>query len=180
MPAATIETPRLLLRGWRDADVESWAEMNADPRVMEFFPRTYDRARAEAMACEIRTQLERNGYGWWIVEIKESGRFAGVICIDDVGYEVPFAPPREVGWRLAFDAWDHGYATEGAAAALDFAFHTLGWDEVVAMTAALNIRSQRVMERLGMKRDLAGDFEHPRIEEGHRLRRHVLYRIRKG
>jgi RimJ/RimL family protein N-acetyltransferase len=132
------------------------------------------------MACEIRTQLERNGYGWWIVEIKESGRFAGVICIDDVGYDVPFAPPREVGWRLAFDAWGHGYATEGAAAALDFAFRTLGWDEVVAMTAALNIRSQRVMERLGMKRDLAGDFDHPRIEEGHRLRPHVLYRIRKG
>ncbi len=179
MTVPTIETSRLLLRGWRDADLDSWAEMNADPRVMEFFPRTYERARADAIAAEIRMGFERNGYGWWAVEIKDSGRFAGVICVDDVHYDVPFAPPREVGWRLAFDTWGHGYATEGAAAALDFAFDRLGWDELVAMTSVLNLRSQRVMQRLGMTRDTAGDFEHPRVEAGHRLRRHMLCRIRK-
>ncbi|HEY8312944.1 MAG TPA: GNAT family N-acetyltransferase [Candidatus Baltobacteraceae bacterium] len=173
-----IETPRLRLRGWRDADVEHWARLNADPRVMEFFPSLYDRARSESGAAEMRATLERDGYGWWVAEIKEGARFAGVIALQDVPFEAPFTPALEVGWRLPFDQWGHGYATEGAAAALDFAFDKLGWSEVVAITPAINIRSQRVMQRLGMTRDASDDFEHPRLETGHRLRRFVLYRAR--
>ncbi len=179
MPVPTIETPRLLLRGWQDADIDPFVEMNADRRVMEFFPSTHDRARAETMAAQRRMFLERNGYGWWVIEVKETRNFAGTICIDDIHYEVPFTPPREVGWQLPFDSWGHGYTTEGAKAALDFAFEELEWDEVVAITAAVNKRSQRVMQRLGMIRDTAGDFDHPRVEQGHQLRRHVLYRIRR-
>jgi len=111
------------------------------------------------------------------VEIKETGRFAGLIGLNEMAADIPVTPKREVGWRLAFDAWGHGYATEGAQASLRFAFEELGWDEVIAVTAAMNERSQRVMQRLGMIRDRAADFEHPRVPEGNPLRPHVLFRI---
>lgn len=153
--------------------------MNADPRVMEFFPALYDRARAEETAASMRQEIERDGYGFWATEIKATGAFAGMIGLNEIAYEIPVSPKREVGWRLAFHAWGHGYATEGARAALQFAFDELGWPEVVAFTAAINERSQRVMRRLGMIRDPGSDFDHPRVPEGDRLRRHVLYRIRR-
>lgn len=175
----TVETPRLILRQWKDSDLDPWAEMNADPRVMEFYPRVYDRARADEMAGWMRGELERKGYGWWAAELKETGRFIGVIAADDINYDVPFTPAREIAWRLAFDAWHHGYATEGAAAAVQFAFDRLGWDEVVAFTTPLNLPSERVMQRLGMTRDPAEDFGHPKIEPGHRLHRMILYRLKK-
>jgi RimJ/RimL family protein N-acetyltransferase len=173
---ATIETARLLLRAWRDTDVEPWVQMNADPRVAEFFPRIYTRELSESTAQRLRADLERRGYGWWVVEVRESA-FAGVVALQEVPFPAHFTPAREIGWRFTPECWGRGYATEGARAALGFAFNRLGWNEVVAMTAVPNIRSQRVMERLGMTRDAGGDFDHPRIEEGHPLRRHVLYRI---
>jgi len=175
-----IETPRLILRQWRDADLDAWAEMNADPRVMEFFPALYDRARAEGTAASMREEIERDGYGFWAVEIKATGAFAGMIGLNEITYDIPVHPKREVGWRLAFDAWGHGYATEGARAALQFAFGKLGWPEVVAFTAAINERSQRVMDRLGMTRDPAADFDHPRVEPSSPLRPHVLYRVKRS
>jgi len=174
-----LETPRLILRQWRDADLDAWAEMNADPRVMEFFPALYDRARAEGTAASMREEIERDGYGFWAVEIKATGAFAGMIGLNEITYDIPVHPKREVGWRLAFDAWGHGYATEGARAALQFAFGKLGWPEVVAFTAAINERSQRVMDRLGMTRDPAADFDHPRVEPSSPLRPHVLYRVKR-
>jgi ribosomal-protein-alanine N-acetyltransferase len=152
--------------------------MNADPRVLEFFPRTFPREQAESMARFCRDELETLGYGWWVVEVRGGPSFAGVIALQDVPFEAHFTPAREVGWRFTPQSWGRGYATEGARAALDFAFNRLDWNEVVAMTAVKNLRSERVMQRLGMTRDLDGDFDHPRIEEGHPLRRHVLYRIR--
>jgi ribosomal-protein-alanine N-acetyltransferase len=174
-----IETSRLILRQWRDADLDTWAEMNADPRVMEFFTEPLDRARSDEVASKMRARIERDGYGLWAVEIKETGAFAGLIGLNEMAADIPVAPKREVGWRLAFDAWGYGYATEGAEAALQFAFGKLGWPEVVAVTAAINERSQRVMRRLGMIRDPAADFEHPRVPEGNPLRPHVLYRIHR-
>jgi ribosomal-protein-alanine N-acetyltransferase len=173
-----IETERLLLRSWTDADVAAWAEMNADPRVMEFFPSTIAREKSYESAQLMRTDLEENGYGWFVMEIKERPGFSGVLAIDDVRWETPFQPRREIGWRLPVHAWGHGYATEGARALLDFAYNTLHWDEVVAFTAKLNERSQRVMQRLGMTHDPVEDFEHPRVPEGHPIRPHVLYRAR--
>jgi RimJ/RimL family protein N-acetyltransferase len=173
----TIETPRLRLRDWRDDDVEAWIAMNADPRVTEFFARPSTREGSESRAGEIREELTRRGYGWWVVEIRGGPAFAGVICLRDVPFAAHFTPAREIGWRFAPANWGHGYATEGARAALDFAFTRLQWDEVVAMTVPTNLRSRRVMERLGMRRDPADDFDHPNIARGHRLRRHVLYRI---
>jgi ribosomal-protein-alanine N-acetyltransferase len=176
---ATIETPRLLLRHWKDSDIEPWMAMNADPRVTEFFSSTYTRAISEAAAMLRRRELDELGYGWWVVEVRGGAPFAGVVVLGEVPFEAHFTPAREVGWRFAPEHWGNGYATEGARGALEHAFAALGWHEVVAMTAVQNLRSQRVMRRLGMTRDPADDFEHPKVEEGHPLRRHVLYRIPK-
>jgi RimJ/RimL family protein N-acetyltransferase len=174
----TIETPRLILRDWRDADIEPWVAMNADPRVTEFLGRTYARELSEASAVAMRLALEENGYGWWAVEIRCGVPFAGVIALQKVPFSASFTPANEIGWRLSFESWGRGYATEGSKAALDFAFDKLGWNEIVAFTASTNLRSQRVMQRLGMTRDPADDFDHPKLEPGHPLRRHVLYRIK--
>lgn len=175
----TIETVRLRLRPWRDEDVDAWAAMNADPRVTEFLGGPYPRVRSEASARRIRAQLEANGYGWWVVEERDGAPFAGIIALQEVPYDTPFTPANEIGWRFPFERWGRGYATEGARAALEFAHAKLGWDEVVALTAATNVRSQRVMERLGMTRDPADDFDHPMLEPGDPLRPHVLYRVRR-
>jgi RimJ/RimL family protein N-acetyltransferase len=172
-----FETERLVIRPWRDDDVEPWIAMGLDPRVMEFFPTVYTREEAAAAAARMRQRLDENGYGWWVVEVKGGAPFAGVIALQDVPFDAHFTPALEVGWRLSYDHWGAGYASEGARAALDFAFATLDRTEVVAITAAINTRSQRVMQRLGMSYDRADDFDHPRLEPGHRLERHVLYRV---
>jgi ribosomal-protein-alanine N-acetyltransferase len=177
---ATIETPRLLLRHWRDADIEPWVAMNLDPRVNEFLFSTYPREFAESRAALRRRELDELGYGWWVVEVRGGTPFAGVVCLREVPFEAHFAPAREVGWFFAPEHWGNGYATEGARGALEHAFAALGWDEVVAMTAVQNVRSERVMQRLGMTRDPKDDFDHPKVEAGHPLRRHVLYRIRRS
>jgi 3-dehydroquinate dehydratase/shikimate dehydrogenase len=174
---ATIETPRLLLRHWRDSDIEPWVAMNLDPRVTEFFSSTYTREIAEAGAVLGRRDLDERGYGWWVVEVRGGTPFAGVVCLREVPFEAHFTPALEVGWRFAPEHWGKGYATEGARGALEYAFETLGWDEVVAMTAVQNVRSRRVMQRLGMTRDPNDDFDHPKVPEGHPLQRHVLYRL---
>ena len=174
----TLETPRLILRQWRDEDVERWVAMCADPRVMEFFPSTIGREQAEKMAAGMRSGLERDGYGWWPIEVKGGAPFAGAILLQEIPFEAHFTPAMEVGWWLAFEQWGHGYATEGARAALDYAFGELQRSEIVAITTPVNQRSQRVMQRLGMTRDPNEDFENPRVALGHPLRTHVLYRIR--
>lgn len=174
----TIESARLILRNWRDDDIEPWVRMNADPHVAEFLRGPYTRERSEATAREIRGSLASNGYGWWVVELRAGAPFAGVIMLEKVSFEAAFTPAYEVGWRLAFEHWGEGYATEGARAALAHAFGTLRWPEVVAFTAATNLRSRRVMDRLGMSYDPGADFDHPRLEVGDALRPHVLYRIK--
>ncbi len=174
----TLRTQRLLLRPWRPADFAPFAELNADPRVMEFFPRLHDRAESDAMAARIAERIERDGYGLWAVEVPGEISFAGFVGLQVVPFEAHFTPAIEVGWRLAHGAWGRGFATEGAREALDFAHRKLGYGEVVSMTAAANVRSRRVMEKLGMIRDAEDDFDHPRVPEGNPLRRHVLYRHR--
>lgn len=167
------------LRDWRDSDVDAWVAMNADPRVTKFFNRTFTRELSESTARTIREDLSRNGFGWWAVELRDAAPFIGTIVMQAVPFEAPFTPAYETGWRFAPDYWGKGYATEGARAALDHAFNELKWPEVVAFTAATNVPSQRVMERLGMAHDPRDDFDHPRVEAGHPLRRHLLYRIKK-
>jgi ribosomal-protein-alanine N-acetyltransferase len=151
--------------------------MNADPEVMEHFPSVLSREESDALVDQIVAGFERDGFGLWAVELGDGGRFMGFTGLSVPGFAAPFTPAVEVGWRLARWAWGSGFATEAATAALDFGFSRAGLDEVVSFTSHENVRSQAVMRRLGMYRDPADDFEHPRIPAGHRLRLHVLYRI---
>jgi RimJ/RimL family protein N-acetyltransferase len=173
-----IVTERLLLRDWRDADLEPFVAMNADPVVMEFFPETYTEERTRRFVAVIRERWTQLGYSLWAVERKDTGRFIGYVGLWPATFPAHFTPAVEVGWRLAADQWGHGYATEGARAALDYGFNTVGLEEIVSFTSAINARSWRVMERLGMRRDVSGDFEHPNVPAGHPVRPHILYRIK--
>lgn len=174
-----IRTERLLLRDWRDDDLAAYAELNADPRVMEFFPSTLTRHDSDVQAARIRAHIAERGFGFWAVEVPGVVPFAGFLGLAVPGFEAPFMPAVEIGWRLSHACWGKGYATEGARAALHHAFAELGLAEVVSFTTVANARSRRVMEKAGMTHDASSDFDHPRIAEGHRLRRHVLYRKRR-
>ena len=175
-----FETPRLLLREWRESDRSPFAEMNADPEVMRYFPSTLTAEKTDALLEWIRAHFERHGFGLWAAELKETNDFAGYIGLAVPSFEAHFTPCVEIGWRLAARFWNRGLATEGASAALTFAHSRLGLDEVVSFTVAENIASRRVMEKIGMLRDLQGDFDHPRLPQGHPLSRHVLYRSRRA
>ncbi len=178
MSVRELVTERLLLREWRDGDAEPFARLNADPRVMEFFPATLTRAESDAMIGRARAHFARHGWGMWAAELRGTGEFIGYIWLNVPSFEAHFTPCVEIGWRLAAEHWNRGLATEGAREALRCGFGELGLREIVAFTAPGNMRSRRVMEKLGMRRDAAEDFDHPRMAEGHPLRRHVLYRIR--
>ncbi len=173
----TIETARLSLREWREADREPFARRNADPVVMEFFSHPLSRAESDGMIDRIMANMRRRGWGLWAVERKDETRFAGFIGLSEPRFHAHFTPCVEVGWRLSIDAWGRGFATEGARAVLDYALGSLGLKEVVSFTTERNLRSRRVMEKLGMERDLAGNFPHPSLPCDHPLSPHVLYRI---
>jgi ribosomal-protein-alanine N-acetyltransferase len=178
MPAApTLRTKRLILRPWRDQDVAAFAALNADPEVMAEMGGPRSRADSEAAAPRIREYFEAHGYGVWAAELPGVESFIGFIGLAVPGFEAFFTPCVEIGWRLARAYWGHGYATEGARAALDFGFEKLGLGEIVSFATTTNLRSRRVMERIGMTRRAEEDFDHPNLPEGHPLRRHVLYRI---
>lgn len=174
---AELRTPRLLLRQWRPEDSEPFAALNADPRVMEHFPAPYSHEETDRMIARIAAHFDECGFGLWAVEIFGVAPFAGFVGLSVPRFEAHFTPCVEIGWRLSAEYWGQGYATEGAQAALAFGFDTLGLQEIVSYTVPENIRSRRVMEKIGMCHDEPGDFEHPLLPEGHRLRRHVLYRI---
>lgn len=171
-----ITTERLRLRQWRDADREPFAAMNADPDVMTYFPSELDRRASDALVDRCASEISNRGYGLWALEVRDSVEFIGFTGLSTPGFDAPFTPCVEVGWRLARQSWGYGYATEAATASLNVAFDDLGLDEVVAFTAAVNLRSRAVMERLAMTRDERDDFDHPRIAADHWLAHHVLYR----
>ncbi len=175
--ARELRTERLYLRRWRATDRPPFAALNADPRVMEHFPAPLSPEESEALILRIESHFEQHGFGVWAMEITGTVPFAGFIGISIPRFEAHFTPRVEIGWRLASAHWGCGYATEGARAVLAFGFEQLGLAEVVSFTVPRNLRSRRVMERLGMTRNPADDFEHPALPEGHPLRRHVLYRL---
>jgi len=172
-----LVTDRLRLSQWRDEDREPFAALNADPEVMEHFPSTLTRDQSDALADRIAGAIDERGYGLWAIERIDDGAFLGFTGISIPFFEAPFMPCTEIGWRLSRDSWGHGYATEAARASLEFGFTEVGLDEIVSFTAVPNVRSQAVMQRLGMTRDPADDFDHPMVAEGSPLRRHVLYRL---
>ena len=175
--AGVLTTDRLKLREWRDEDLGPWAALNADARVREFFPNVLSFDESAAQMHWIRDHFARHGFGPWAVEVVSSGTFVGFIGLSVPAFEAHFTPCVELGYRLAFDAWGHGYATEGARAVVGYAFDSLGLAEIVAFTTERNERSRRVMERLGMRRDPSDDFDHPDLVAERPLRRHVLYRL---
>jgi RimJ/RimL family protein N-acetyltransferase len=171
-----IQTDRLVLRRWREADRDLFAAINSDPRVMEHFPALLSREQSDAAIARIEAHFAEHEYGLWAVEIPKVAPFAGFIGLSRTRFEAHFTPCIEVGWRLAAEYWGRGYATEGAQAALDFGFVRLGLGEIVSFTVPANSRSRRVMEKLGMTHNPDDDFDHPLLAPGHALRRHVLYR----
>lgn len=174
-----LTTDRLLLRRWRSTDLEPFARMNADPRVMEHFPAPLDRAQSDAMVERIEQGFDRHGFGLWAVELPGEAPFVGFVGLSVPGFQAPFMPAVEIGWRLDAGWWGRGIASEAARAAAAYGFGTAGLDELVSFTAPVNGRSRAVMERIGMTHDPAGDFDHPMLPPGHRLRRHLLYRLRQ-
>jgi len=176
-PRREIETTRLRLRRWLASDRVPFAALNADPLVMEHFPRVLSRDESNALADRIEAHFERHGFGLWAAEIRGSAPFVGFVGLAVPSFEASFTPCVEVGWRLAREHWGRGLATEGARAAVELASRDLGLREVVSYTVPANRRSRRVMEKLGMTHDPADDFDHPELPVGHPLRRHVLYRL---
>lgn len=168
---------RIRLRRWHDEDREAFATMNADAQVMEFFASRLSRVESDAMVDRIEAHFSERGFGLWAIEVPEVAPFIGFAGLSVPRFSARFMPCVEVGWRLAFEHWGHGYATEAARLALGYGFGTLALPEIVSFTSATNQRSRAVMERLGMRRDPADDFDHPALPEGHPLRRHVLYRL---
>lgn len=163
------------MRRWRDSDRVPYAAMNADPQVMRYLPSTLDRAQSDSHIDQMEQRFQQFGFGLWALELADTAEFIGFTGLNPMPDGVPGAGGMEVGWRLARQAWRHGYATEAARAALGVAFDGAGLDEVWSITAVLNEPSQAVMRRLGMR--LHAHFEHPRIPAGHRLRPHVAYRL---
>ncbi|MEO7762533.1 MAG: GNAT family N-acetyltransferase [Casimicrobiaceae bacterium] len=178
-PVALLHAGQLILRPWRDTDRAPFAAMNADPRVMEHFPATLSAEQSDAFAERCISAIDERGWGLWAAEIGGGAPFIGFIGLAIAGPDLPCSGAIEVGWRLAAAHWGKGYASEGAQAALRYAFDELEVPEIVSFTAIGNRRSQAVMERLGMDRDPEG-FEHPRVPEGNPVRPHVLYRLSRA
>ncbi len=172
-----LKTPRLILRPWQPEDFKPFAAMNADPKVMEFFPATLAQEESDVLARKLQEQLEERGWGFWAVAVPGTADFIGFIGISPVPFTAPFTPTVEIAWRLSPQYWGQGYATEGAKAALQYGFEILKLEEIVAFTTVSNTKSRAVMRRLGMTHNPQDDFEHPKLTEGHPLRHHVLYRF---
>lgn len=169
-----IETPRLILREWRFSDFVPFAKMNADSEVMRYFPNTLTKEASDNFAHRIIAEMKTRGYGLFAVELKSTGKFIGYVGLHEIAFDVGFKGEIEIGWRLDKDYWNKGYATEAAQAVLKFA-KSLGLKKIFSFTATVNKPSERVMQKIGMEK--IGEFEHPVLEPGHWLRRHVLYTV---
>lgn len=174
-----LETSRLLLRRFSEDDREPFARLNADPRVMEFMPACLSRRESDLLFDRIEDHFRKHNFGMYAVELRETRAFIGFVGPATPRFQAHFTPCVEIGWRLSADHWGCGLATEGAHAVISYAFDVLRLDALVSFTAPANIRSRRIMEKIGMIHDPSEDFDHPGLPEGHPLRRHVLYRLRR-
>jgi RimJ/RimL family protein N-acetyltransferase len=172
-----LRTPRLRLRRWLATDLAPYAALNADPEVTEFLAGPLDRTASDQMVERIERGFDDRGFGLWALERSDTGQFIGFAGLSVPSFDAAFMPAVEIGWRLARSAWGHGFATEAAQAAVDDGFTRAGLSDVVSFTAATNVRSRAVMDRLQMTHDPAEDFQHPNLPAGHPLRLHVLYQL---
>ena len=172
-----LATERLRLRAWRPEDREPFAALNADPVVMEHFVAPLTRADSDAFVDRIQARFDEHGWGLWAAERRDTGAFIGYVGLSVPAFEAEFTPCVEVGWRLARQHWGQGFAPEGGREAVRYGFEELGLEEIVSFTTIGNHNSRRVMEKLGMRLDR--EFDHPSLPEGHPIRRHVLYTLRR-
>lgn len=178
-----LQTERLLLRPWRTSDLVPFAALNADPEVAATLGGMLAARASDELARRLQAAIDRNGWGYWALELRASGEFAGFtglaefLTADAEGVMASAEPRVEIGWRLARRFWGKGLATEAARAALKFGFETLALPEIISITAAINHRSMAVMSRLGMQRDFGADFLHRKLPVGDPLRPHVYYRL---
>jgi RimJ/RimL family protein N-acetyltransferase len=175
-----IQTKRLLLRRWTEEDREPFYRLNSDSRVMEFMPACMTRPESDQLFERIEEHFRKREFGLYAAELRQDRTFIGFIGLSVPSFEASFTPCVEIGWRLSADHWGCGLATEGALAVVKHAFGELGLDEIASFTVPENVRSRRVMEKIGMTHDASEDFDHPNLPEGHPLRRHVLYRLRRA
>ncbi|MDR6551640.1 GNAT family N-acetyltransferase [Paenibacillus qinlingensis] len=170
-----VETTRLRLRDWEEADLEPFCQLNADEEVMRFFPKTLSKDETHAFYHAIQAEFKECGFGFYAVETKENNAFIGFIGFHRAIFKAEFTPCIEIGWRLRKEAWGKGYATEGAEACLRYGFDELGLDDVYSFTAEINKPSQSVMMKIGMR--FVNEFNHSRVEKDSPLYKHVLYHI---
>ncbi len=175
-----VATDRLILRHWRQADREPFSRLNADPRVMEFMPNLLSRGESDLLIERIEAHFREHGFGLCAVELRMDRSCIGFIGLAVPSFQARFTPCVEIGWRLSADHWGQGLATEGSRGMVRYAFDILGLPSLVSFTVPDNLRSRRVMEKLGMTHNPADDFDHPKLPEGHPLRRHVLYRLQRS
>jgi RimJ/RimL family protein N-acetyltransferase len=173
-----IETERLILRSWIDADLEPYHKINNDEKVTEFLPGPASLERCKDFIAMANNNIEKLGFGLWATTLKDSGELIGFIGLHPPDFTTDFTPCVEIGWRLGSQYWGKGLATEGARAVLKFGFEKIGLKEIVSFTVPENSRSIAVMKKIGLQRDINGDFNHPKLPAGHRLSRHLLYRIK--
>jgi RimJ/RimL family protein N-acetyltransferase len=174
------QTERLNLRHWLPSDREPFARLNADARVMEHFPNVLSREESDQGVDRIESHFQKHGFGLCAAELRETGAFIGFVGLAIPSFEAHFTPCVEIGWRLAAEYWSLGLATEGAREMVRYAFEVVKLNQLVSMTVPANMRSRRVMEKLGMTRDPSDDFDHPNLPDGHPLRHHVLYRLQRS
>jgi RimJ/RimL family protein N-acetyltransferase len=172
-----IETERLILRTWKDEDAEAFYRINQDPKVLEFLLGPMSIEEVKKFIREKNEFFNQYKYTLWAVEEKTSHALIGFVGLWNPPWQAPFTPCVEIGWRLGSQYWGQGYAVEAATAVLNYGFNCINFPELVSFTVPLNIRSLRVMEKIGMKRDFKGDFAHPKLPLAHPLSQHVLYRI---
>lgn len=173
-----LETKRLILRGWEERDRSEFSRMNSHLQVMEFFPSLWTQDESDAAFDKIQNQIRERGWGLWAIEEKSSGKFVGFTGLNVPSFEAPFMPAVEIGWRLLPEFWNQGFATEAALEALRFGFEVMKLEEIVSFTAVGNVKSQRIMEKIGMKRAMEKDFLHPKVPDGSVLKPHVVYSIK--
>lgn len=173
-----IETERLILRTWEKEDAESYHQINQDPKVIEHLRGSLTRKEVNSFIIAANEHQNKHGYSLWAVELKETGELIGFIGLNYTDWDAHFTPTVEVGWRLGSKYWGKGYATEGAKAALEYGFKHSKLKEIVSFTVPANLRSIKVMKKIGLKRDMNGDFTHPKLVADHPLSKHILYRIK--
>jgi len=175
----TLKTERLILRPWTDNDREPFFILNSDPVAMEYFEKPLSREESDTAVDRIMKHFEEKGFGLWVMESKETGEFIGTTGIFIPYFEAAYTPCVEIGWRMGVKYWGQGLVSEAARASLKYGFENVETEEIVAVTVPTNFRSRAVMDRLGMTHDPKADFDHPRVSDGHKYKRHVLYRLKK-